>query len=177
MGQYLQMGICNQIVIDKDNKLNIALEQVIESLQQDMDMSLFELIETEEQFVFNIKESIVMEHLHPFLQFQYSLYDQEEPYKKCFSSVLHAITECCSLQAIEEIANRNGSPCFQTSIIDDEIKISDWEWLRVEYTIWVMFAEGKIYMEAYEYFLRFLQNLTKASNKSEISGAFRCFIQ
>lgn len=179
MGQYLQMGICNRIAIDKDriNKLNITIEEVIESLKNDMDMSLFALRETEEQFVFTISESIAMGQLHQFLQFQYSLYNQEQLYKKCFSSVLEVIAECSSLQEIEGLAESKSFPCFQTSIIDEEIKVSDWNWLRIEYNIWLIFAEGKIYMEAYNNFLRFLEHQIRASSKWTISGGFRCFIQ
>lgn len=180
MGQYLQLGIINRIVVDKErmNKLNIAIEKVIESLNKEMDISLFEQSETKEQFAFKIKESIVLEQLHEFLKNQFLLYNQEQPYKGCFDSILNVISQQSSLQEIEEIAKNKSFPCFQRSVIDDEIMVNDWHWLKVEYSIWLMFAEGKIFMEAYNNFLRFIEHQVRESGKKwSIAGAFRCFIQ
>jgi hypothetical protein len=180
LGQFLQMGICNRIVIEKErmNKLGISIEKVIETLNKEMDMSLFEQRETEEQFIFTISESIVLEELHEFLQFQFSLYKQEQPYKECFDSVLKVISQRSSLKEIEEVAKNKSFPCFQRSAIDDEIMVNEWYWLRIEYSIWLMFAEGKIFMEAYNNFLRFLeQQVRVSSNNRSIAGAFRCFIE
>lgn len=177
---HLQMGICNRIVVEKErmNKLNISIEKVTESLNKNMDMSLFEQNETDQQFIFTISDSIVLEQLYEFLKHQFLLYNQEKPYKECFDSVLKRISECSSLQEIEAIAESKSSPCFQKSIIDDEIMVNEWYWLKVEYTIWVMFVEGKIIMESYNNFLRFLERQVRVSGyKWSISGAFRCFIQ
>lgn len=180
MGQYLQMGICNRIVIDKEsmNKLNISIEKVIESINKEMDISLFERSETENQFIFTIRDAIVTEQLLEFMRFQYSLYDQEEPYKQCFESVLKMVSESSTLQEIEGIAKDKSFACFQNSVIDDEIMVNEWYWLRIEYSVWVMFVEGKIYMEAYSNFLRYLEHHVRvSSNKWPIARAFRCFIQ
>jgi hypothetical protein len=180
MGQYLQMGICNRIVIEKErmNKLNISIEKVIESINEEMDISLFEQSETEEQFVFTINESIVLEQLQVFLMFLFSLYTQENPYKESFDTVLKMVSECSSLQEIEEMAKNKSFPCFQRNIIDDELMVNEWYWLRIEYSIWVMFVEGKIYMESYNNFLRFLERQVREVGKEwTISGVFRCFIQ
>jgi hypothetical protein len=174
------MGLCNRIVVEKDrmNKLSIPLEKVIESLSKEMDMSLFEQRETEDHFVFTISETIVKEQIYQFIQFQFLLYNQEQPYKECFDSVLKVISQRSSLQEIEEVAKNKSFPCFQLSVIDDEIRVNDWYWLRIEYSIWLMFAEGKIFMEAYNNFLRFLEHQVRVSSeKWSISGAFRCFIQ
>jgi hypothetical protein len=61
------------------NKLRVALDSLIDSLNNAMDMTLFEQKETEEEFIFTIKEAIVKEELRDFLQFQFLLYNQEEP--------------------------------------------------------------------------------------------------
>ncbi|MFE8698256.1 hypothetical protein ACFYKT_18190 [Cytobacillus sp. FJAT-53684] len=146
-------------------------------MNKDMDISLFEQKETEQQFIFTISDSIVLEQLYGFLKYQFLLYNQEEPYKECFDSVLKRISECVSFKDIEEIAEEKSYPCFQRSVIDDEIEENDWHWLKVEYSIWLMFAEGKIFMEAYNNFLRFIEHQVRVSGyKWSISGAFRCFI-
>jgi hypothetical protein len=78
-----------------------------------------------------------------------------------------------SLQEIEEMAKDKSFPCFQRSVIDDEILVNEWYWLRIEYSIWVMFAEGKIIMEVCKNFLRFFENQVRiSSNKWSIQGHF-----
>lgn len=179
MGQYLHMGLCNRIVIEKERmaKLNVSIEIVIKALNSVIDMSLFELGEPEEQYVFTIKESIVLEQLYQFLQLQFSLYNQQDPYKGCFNKILTAVAEISSLHDIEELAKTKSFPCFQKQVINDEILINEWHWLKVEYEMWIMFVEGKLFMETYNNFLRFIEKQVRVSSeKWLISGAFRCFI-
>ncbi|MBP3041143.1 hypothetical protein J9303_16895 [Bacillaceae bacterium Marseille-Q3522] len=184
MGQYLQMGICNRIFVKKDriNKLNTTLEKVIEALNKEMDMSLYDQSETEDEFVFSLKDKIISEQLLDFLRFQYSLYTQEEPYTNCFNTVLKMISEHNSFEQIEEILSKKSFPCFQSSNVFDQIKVNvqDWiyDWIYIEYSLWLLFLEGKIFLESYNDFFRYLENqVREASKKWSIAGAFRCFIE
>jgi hypothetical protein len=118
MGQFLQMGICNRIVVEKErmNKLSICIEKVIESLNKEIDMSLFEQSETEEHLVFTISESIVLEQLQSFLKFMFSLYNQEKPYKESFDTVLKMVSERSSLQEVEEMAEKKSFPAVNQNM-------------------------------------------------------------
>jgi hypothetical protein len=179
LGQYLHMGLCNRIVIGKERmaKLNVSIEIVIKALNSVIDMSLFELGEPEDHYVFTIKESIVLEQLYQFLRVQFSLYNQQDSYKRCFNEVLTAVAEISSLQDVEELVNKKSFPCFQRNVINEEILVNEWYWLKVEYDMWIMFVEGKLFMETYNNFLRFLEKQVRVSSeKWSISGAFRCFI-
>jgi hypothetical protein len=180
MSQYMQLGICNRIIIGKErlSQLNLTIEKVIEALSHGLDMSLYEQSETENSLVFSLKESIVMEELVSFLRSQYELYIQEKPYTDDFELAVTMISELNSIEEIEELAKGKSIRCFQRSVIDDEISINDWHWLRVEYSLWLMFVEGKIIMECYNNFLKFTENqVRKTSKELAIAGAFRCFIQ
>jgi hypothetical protein len=179
MGQYLKMGICNRIVVNKNEvaKHRLSLDTLIESLNCEMDMSLFEMGETEEEYIFTIKESIVSDQLLDFISFQYSLYNQEDPYRKSFDTALQLISEFSTIKEIDGLARKKSLPCFQFSKIDHEIKVKGWDWLRTEVSIWLLFAEGKIIMESYSNFLRFMdRQIREASKNLSISRTFRCFI-
>jgi len=178
LGQYLQLGICSRIVIQKERtaKLNVSIEKVTEALDKVMDMSLFERGDTEEQYIFTIKEFIVLDQLNQFLEFQFSLYPQQH-YKESFETALKAVSEQSSLQNILELAKARKFSCFQRNIITDEILVNDWHGLKVEYDMWIMFVEGKLVMETYNNFLRYFEKQVRTSSKNwSISGAFRCFI-
>lgn len=179
MGQYLQMGICYRLEVDKKrlDKLEVTLERLINELNKHLDITLYEINETHKEVIFEIKESVVLE-LQGFMQSQYSMYSQEEPYIDCFKSAVETIGSLSSFQEIVQVAGEGNFPCFQSNIITDEIKISTWNWLEIEISMFVFFVEGKILMEGYHSFLRYIENNVRESSKEwEIAGAFRCFIE
>ncbi|MEI0739001.1 hypothetical protein VQ056_24205 [Paenibacillus sp. JTLBN-2024] len=135
MGQYLQMGICYRMEIDKNRleKLGIKYEKLTSELNKHLDLSLFELNETKDEIIFEIKESVVLEQLQKFLGFQYSMYPQELPYTDCFEPAMKMISELSSLKDIVELAEEKKYPCFQSNRIIDEIKVSEWgKWLNID---------------------------------------------
>jgi hypothetical protein len=153
MGQYLQMGI--------------VLKKWI--------WILFDLREDEKYIRFEIKESIVQEQLYEFLKYQFTLYEKSDV--EGFESTLKAISEKHSLQEIVAMADENSFRYLQSSKIYDEIQVSSWDWLRIEVSMLVFFVEGKIFMEGYGQFLRYLENVIRASSgRWPIAGAFRAFI-
>ncbi len=179
MGQYLQMGIGYRMEIDKNrlDKLGLTIEKLLNRLNEQMDMSLFNCGETQEKIIFEIKESVVSEQLQEFMEFQYSLYSQEKTYVDCFKLATEMIRELSSLQEIVEVAEEGRFPCFQSNRITDEIKVSAWGWLEIDISMFVFFVEGKIFMEGYNSLLKFIENNVRQSGgKWTIAGAFKCFI-
>lgn len=179
MGQYLQMGICYRLEIDKKrlDKIGVTFEKLSNELNKHFDLSLYDSSETQNEIIFEIKESIVFEQLQEFMQFQYSLYSQEKPYIDCFKSVVRNIDELSSFQEIVQVAEEGNFPCFQSNIIIDEIKISAWDWLEIEISMLVLFVDGKIFMEGYNSLLGYIENnVRESSSKWGIAGAFKCFI-
>ncbi|MEI2368012.1 hypothetical protein [Niallia circulans] len=179
MGQYLQMGICYRMEIDKKrlDKLGIPFEKLAVELNKHFDLSLYDLDESQDELIFEIKEAVILEQLLEFTQFQYSMYPQEQPYVECFKSATESIRKLSTLKETVELANEGRFPCFQSSVITDEIKVSAWDWLKIDISLFALFVEGKIYMEGYNSFLRFIENNIRESGKKwSIAGAFRCFI-
>jgi len=179
MGQYLQMGICYRIKVDKKrlDKLGVTFEKLKNELNKHFDLSLYDLNETQDEIIFGLKESVVLEQLQEFMQFQYLMYPQEQPYIDCFKSAIEIIGELSSLQEIVEVAEEKKFSCFQSNTITDVVKVSSWNSLSVGISMLVFFVEGKILMEGYNSFLRFIENNIRESGKKwSITGAFRCFI-
>nr|WP_259548258.1 hypothetical protein [Heyndrickxia oleronia] len=178
MGQYLQMGICYQMEVDKKrlDKLGITSEKLMNKLNKNFDLSLYDINETQDEIIIGIKES-VMEQLHEFTQFQYSMYPQEQWGTDCFESVSEMIGELSTLKELVELAEEGRFPCFQSNKIVDEIKVSAWESLEMKISMLVFFVEGKIFMEGYNSFLKYIENnIRESSKKWEIAGAFKCYI-
>lgn len=179
MGQYLQMGICYQMEVDKKRleKLEITLERLIKELNKDFDLSLYDLNENQDEIIFVIKESVVLEQLQKIMQYQYSMYLQEQWDTDCFESASEMIGRLSSIQEIAELAEEKRFPCFQLNTVSKEVRVSHWNSLRVKFSMWVFFVEGKIYMECYDNFLRYIENnIRESSKKWEIAGAFKCYI-
>lgn len=179
MGQYLQMGICYRMEVDKNRleRLGVTLEKLANELYKHLDLSLYDSSETQNSIIIEIKESVVLEQLHEFIQYQYSMYPQEQSYIVCFKSAVETIGGLSSFQEIVQVAEEGNFPCFQSNVITDEIRISAWDWLEIEISMFVFFIEGKIFMEGYDSFLRYIENnVRETSRKWGIAGAFKCFI-
>lgn len=178
MGQYLQMGICYRMKIDKNrlDKLGISLEKLTNELNKHLDVSLYDLNETQDEIIFEIKES-VLEQLQEFMRIQYSMYPQEQPYMDCYKSAVEIIGGLSSIQEIIQVAEEKNFPCFQSSKVTDEIAVSAWDCLRVDISLFVFFVEGKIFIEGYNSFLKYIENnVRKSSERWSLAGAFKCYI-
>lgn len=179
MGQYLQMGICYRMEVDKNRleRLGFTFEKLVNELYEHFDLSLYDSSETQNKIIFEIKESVVLEQLQEFMQYQYSMYPQEQPYIDCFKSALEKIGGVSSFQEIVQVAGEGNFPCLQSNVITDEIKTSALNWLEMEISMFVFFVEGKIFMEGYNSFMKYIENNVRKSNgQFSISGAFKCFI-
>ncbi|MBT2282212.1 hypothetical protein J7E78_01425 [Paenibacillus polymyxa] len=174
MGQYLQMGICHQMLIGKREIEKTTIEKIKGELGKLINLELFDLEESEENISFIIKESVVQEQLHMFLSEQFSLYDQS--YAEDFSELLLEIEKRQSLVEIIELAEEKEFRFFKNSEVYDYVDITPWSRIRVETSLMLFFFEGKLLMESYCSFLRYLENMVRVSSSQAISGAFRAFI-
>ncbi|MCG5252467.1 hypothetical protein P4U99_27625 [Brevibacillus agri] len=177
MGQFLQLGIIHKLAVSKEkmNALGLSVEKVKDELNKEVDMALYDLFENDDVITFVLKESFVMQQLSSFLRFQYSLYDQDG--FSSFETAIQAISALSNLQQIVEMAEEKRFPCFQNNRIAHDIQVSNWKSLRVEISLFVIFLEGKIFMECCDSFLNFITKAVRESSKQwSISGAFGCFI-
>ncbi len=175
MGQYLQAGICYQIVIGKREFTDVlTVEQLFEELNKEIDLSLFNLEDTNEHVRFVIKEGIVLEQLHEFMEHQFSLYNAA--YKDEFATVLSEISKKKSLATIIELAKEKQFRFFQESDVLQHFTVFSWKRVGVKVSMLTFFVDGKILMECYGDFLQYLEKLVRSNSKHAIAGAFRAFI-
>ncbi len=179
MGRYVNMGICHQIEINKGAIVNLKItdQELLEFLNNEMDLKLYDRFEQDEKIIFKIKENIILDQLHDFLKFQFSLYDRKGDYKEEFDSVLRSLSHTLSLQEIVAMVEKRSVPFFRGNKVDHVIPVSYSRTLRIQLTMIVIFMEGKIQMEGYRSFLKFIEvTVREACNQWSVSGAFRCLI-
>lgn len=144
-------------------------------LANSIDLSLFIYQEDEEEVQFTIRESTVVEQLHDFLQEQFSLYPAND--RELISTTLARIANMKSFQEMIELAEEKSSPYFQDSSVYDYIEVGPWKRIRAELSLFVFLLEGKIIMEGYNNFLKYIENLVRAKSQHAIGGALRVIIQ
>ncbi|MNW32966.1 hypothetical protein D3C74_99190 [compost metagenome] len=174
MGQYLQMGICHQMLIGKREIGKTTIAKIKDELGKLVDLELFDFEESEANVSFIIKESVVQEQLHMFLSEQFALYEQS--YAEDFSELLSEIEKRQSLVEIIEMAEEKEFRFFHNSEVYDYVDITPWSRICVETSLMLFFFEGKLLMESYNSFLRYLEKLVRSNSSQAISGAFRAFI-
>ncbi|MCC0566263.1 hypothetical protein [Brevibacillus borstelensis] len=175
MGQYLQAGICYEISVRKREFAGVlTTEQLYEELNKEIDMSIFNVEETDEHVRFLIKEEIVLEQLYEFMQQQFLLYNKS--YANEFESILLEISQKKSLTEIVELAKEKKSRFFQESDVYQHFTVFSWKSVGAKVSMLTFFVEGKILMECYGDFLQYLENLVRSNSKHAIAGAFRAFI-
>jgi|GEM_PF-1999449 len=182
MGQYLHIGIVNQLEFDKDRMAarKLSIDQLVDLLRLKMDMNLFSLIETEDTLRFVIREDPLMSQLVPFLSEQFTLYSDWED-KDSITAALEAVRGCSTLEELVELAEEREHAHFQavdpiySYLYTDARRIN-----TIQYTasLFGFVMEGKIFMEAYNDFLYYLERLIrKDAPPGSIAGAVRAFIQ
>jgi hypothetical protein len=175
MGQYLQMGICYDFSVYKSS--SFTTDDIADMLSKDVDISLYTCHETEKAIHFQINEQIVMEQLHDFTKFQFSLYYSKN---SSYEKELTAISNSSSLQELIQLAKKYELGSFQNSeIVYTYYQVPDGQGsIRINVSMFTMFYEGKIIMEGYNSFLKYLENVIRTTSQQwSISRAFRCFIQ
>ncbi|GIP52940.1 hypothetical protein [Paenibacillus vini] len=145
MGQYLQMGIVYRASVSREtmNALSLREEKLLDELNKKNDMSLFDCHEHDDVIDFMLKEAIVLEQLHSFMQSQFSLYSRNDrEVVEVFKEAVSAVSELSSLRELIELAEKNSFHCLQNSRIDESIKITPWNSLRLNSSMIVLFVKA-----------------------------------
>jgi hypothetical protein len=180
MGQYLQGGICYEIVINREDllKCNLNNDELDHVLCKEVELSLFNKYDTESEIRYLINEQMILQQLYGFMRSLLAIYSEDDAYLVGdIESALAMIEQRTSLKEMIALANEKKYAFFQNNTIVRHVKLNHWDYLRIEMKMIVMILEGKIYMEGYNEFLRFIEALVKRTSKEwEIGGAFRVFI-
>jgi hypothetical protein len=113
MGRFLGIGLVTKIKVAKTEvqKAQMSVEQLQAKIEQELgfDTGLYDLIENEDVYEFQLKEEILFEQLLPFLKTIYPLlYDKSDYY----DSILGKLSSTPSSQWIE-FSKKESEEAFQ----------------------------------------------------------------
>ena len=178
MGQYIQAGICHRIKIRNTDieRYNVSFEQVKEALSKTISLDLYEINEVENGYIFELKDSILENgELVNFLSEQYELLclDAEHNSRKIIDD-LKALSSAADIIAL---ANKKMYQHFQASRVYDNIYCTIWRHnVMVEYEMMIFMLEGKVMMECYSRFLKYVEGLIKKNSSYQLNGAIKVII-
>lgn len=178
MGQFLAIGLVTKIKVEKTKvqKAQMSTEQLQAKIQQEygFDADLYEPIENEEIYEFQLKQEILIEQLLPFLKTIYPLlYDKSGYYEK----ILEELGSMPSSEWIE-FTKKHPEEAFQFD------KYGECDYLRekfvdlkIHYESVILSMEGKILMETYGRQFRFFKRLmTQTFKEFLLANALRVYI-
>ncbi|WP_297424645.1 hypothetical protein [Clostridium sp.] len=178
MGQYIQAGICYRIKISKEEmkRSKVSYEEIIEGLAKEIQINIYEVNEIESGYIFSLKDEILENgNLQEFLIEQYKALDVDEDK---MIDIVSRLKELSKVNDIIDFAKEKRYQNFQCSSVYDYIYCTIWrDRVMVEYETILFMIEGKIIMECYRSFIRYIENLIKKSNIHRISEAVKVFIQ
>lgn len=177
MGQYIQAGICNRItVIKREMEQNqVNFEEFKEALAKEVSLDLYEVEEFESAYIFSLRNDVLEnEGLVEFLAEEYELLNIEKGRAKEIIDNLKGLNKA---DDIIELAKKKKFENFQSISVYDNIYCTMWERrVMVEYEMMIFLLEGKIMMECYKRFLRYIENLIVKSSSYELRGAVKVLI-
>ena len=177
MGQYIQAGICNRIKVSKremeQNRVNF--EEFKEGLAKEISLELYEVEEFESAYIFSLRNDVLENgDLVKFLVEQYELLNIA---KDRTVKIIDSLKAVGRADDIIELAEQKKYENFQSISIYDNIYCTLWEHrVMVEYEMMIFLLEGKIVMECYRRFLRYIENLIVKISSYELRGAVKVLI-
>ena len=178
MGQYIQAGICYRIKVSSTEmeRSKVSYEEIIEGLAKEIPIDLYEMNESESGYIFLLKDEILENgNLQEFLIEQYEALNVDEDETR---DIIGKLKELSKVVDIIDLAKEKRYQNFQYSSVCEYIDCTIWRCrVMVEYESIIFMIEGKIIMECYRNFLRYIENLIKKSNVHRISEAVKVFIE
>ena len=177
MGQYLSIGICNKIAVNrkKIESKGFTLNDVEKELNKKFELSLFVINETgDDYFVWDIKKDIFKQELYNFLSKIYLEYGvvREELLKKIKNS--ETGDDIYNLAEIESHENFHLDEYSEY----DYIELGTFKnYQEINTTYISLFLVGKISMECYgQMFSFFTKTMRKVYSEFNLSGALNVYI-
>ncbi len=176
MGTYLCAGICTKIQIVKKDMTSkkITLEEIIEDLQREIELGLFDKEEDEDTIYWSIKRKYIEYGLIDFLKSQYEIYNKKGDYSEYYREIEKAKT----YEKILELAKKPSGQYFHRLQRPVDLRINKrWQHINVYYDLIVFLMEGKILMECYEYIFHYFEYMIRLQkDKYPITGAVKIVI-
>lgn len=179
MGQNMAIGLVTEIQVAKKDTQRLQYD--ILKLQEKMteafyfNADLYDVIETDESFIFNIKGSILQEQLALFLQKIYPMLYRDSLY---FEGIVEKL-QTLSPEEILEWAKEKPEEAFQYSEDNsrDYLYGNFGNSIKIYYSSILLSLEGKVMMETYGRQFNFFKNMIIQSNQEfTIAHAMRVFL-
>ena len=177
MGPYIQVGTCGRIIIPKPNYLyyKLSIDDVRKSLERNIDLSKYHLVELDDQIQFILyDDAIANGQVAEFFQRQYGLVEDSDPKLK---EIVKRLQSVKSLADLDQLAWDNGCYQFQSTKVYSEIYCTSARYdLLAVYQLFAFLYEGKIIMEGYNRFLKYIENQIKSNSTEEIASVVKVLI-
>ena len=177
MGQYLSIGLCTKIAVEKQNITNqkFTLNEVVSELNKKFEMSSFVLDETNgDYFVWYFNKDNIKQEMYNFLSKIYSDYGVKD------EEVLEKIKQITTADEILNIAENERSENFRLDRYSeyDYINLGKFDnYQDINTTYISLFMEGKISMECYDdIFSFFRKTMRQVYSEFKLSGALNVYI-
>jgi hypothetical protein len=178
MGQFLAIGLVTKIEVEKAKvqQAQMSVGQLQEKIQQKygFNADLYELIENEEVYEFELKKEILFEQLLPFLKTIYPLLYDESTY---YDSILEKLGSIPSSQWMEFVQNESEEAFQFDKYGKCDYLRENFVDLKIYYESLILSMEGKIVMETYGRQFRFFKQLmTQTFKEFSLANALRVYI-
>jgi len=177
MGKYLQAGICVSIKIGKNdlNIRNINYEELLEGLSKEIYIEAYNQVEFENSYGFILKDEIIQEgQLSEFLKEQYDLIVQKNGDE---DEIIELMKKQTTVHEIEQLLEKKSFYSFHNTDIYGGLYCTKWRhYIRAEYSLFTYLSEGKIVMECYNNFLKYIEKNIKMNSKNPIGDVVKVMI-
>ena len=157
MGQYVQLGICNKAIISKTQlEGRVTYEEFIEEMNKELNLELYNIIDDEEKYIFVLKsKALDKDKLIEFLEEQYDLCYADKVYTQ------KIIDKMKNISNSEDVINLDKEKKYENFQYNDYAYGNIYCTKRqhkivIEYELMVYFIQGKILMECYYDFLKYI---------------------
>ncbi len=172
MGTYLCTGICTEVVVYKSSlkSKNIEYEALIKSLNQKVNLNLYDKKDEEDKITWNIKHDLIEKDLLSFLKSQFEIYDSKNHNKELYKSLEEAKTGEKMLNILSEEFNEdNFSEYLYIGEEEKEIK--------AHFNLIILFLDGKTFMESYDNILGYFEHMIKLQqDKYPLAETMKIFL-
>ncbi len=175
MGQYLSIGIVQEISISKNRELNAEnLSDLTTKLHQEVNLNKYIFLEDERSYSWTIKDEYLEQNIAIYIEDQFNIYGLAAKYKT-FLSKLAAIK---SGKEIKAYATRKEEYNFHSTICLGYIHIESlYDPIMIQYGLICFISEGKIIMECYDGILGYLSKIIQSQqDKYPIADCVRVMI-
>lgn len=177
MGQFIFAGVTHSITIKKSEleKYNIDKNGLIKSLDNEIDISCYDLIDFDDYIEFRGKEDIFNPNtLAGFIKEQCVLFQTDT---KKIEEIYNTVNSLTSYEEIVRCAKPKPYANFQEHSGKYSVKYGYWDYFSVEIKSIIFFIEGKAYLECYGDLFDYMTGLIKKSSNYKMANMVQMFLE